>query len=174
MWVSWHPTDPKKSQCIDQCIQIHQIYVNKHGYAINIKFEVSLHFSLIWPTVPPPGMWMELDVEKTGLPLTKITTFTMMMPSQPAQRSKQFLKIWMKWRSKSNLVQKVTIRKIICEQGTCQTDRVAPEHTLGGIASICFRFHFQQTLRMHTQECQPKWSKIKNNLTFFKEFWWIS
>ena len=26
--------------------------------------------------------------------------------------------------------------------------------TLGGIASICFRFHFQQTLRMHTQGCQ--------------------
>ena len=68
--------------------------------------------------------------------------------------------------------------------------------TLGEIASICFRFHFQQTLRMHPQECQecqkirnfvrnseiliarstiqPKWSKIKNNLPFFKEFWWIS
>ena len=68
--------------------------------------------------------------------------------------------------------------------------------TLGGIASICFRSHFQQTLRMHTQGCQgcqktrnfvrnskiliarstiqPKLSKIKNNLPFFKEFWWIS
>ena len=69
-------------------------------------------------------------------------------------------------------------------------------HTLGGIASICVRFHFQQTLRMHTQGCQgcqktrnfvrnskiliarstiqPKWSKIKNNLPLFKEFWCIS
>ena len=57
--------------------------------------------------------------------------------------------------------------------------------TLGGIASICFRFHFHQTLRMHTQGCQgcqkaknflrnsklliarstiqPKLSKIKNH-----------
>ena len=26
--------------------------------------------------------------------------------------------------------------------------------TMGGIASICFRFHFQQTLQMHTQGCQ--------------------
>ena len=73
-----------------------------------------------------------------------------------------------------------------------------PKHhsTLGGIASICFRFHFHQTLRIHTQGCQgcqetrffvrnskilnarstiqPKLSKIKNNLPFFKEFWWIS
>ena len=69
-------------------------------------------------------------------------------------------------------------------------------YTLGGIASICFRFHIQQTLRMHTQGCQwcqktrnfvrnskiliarstiqPKLSKIKNNLPFFKEFWCIS
>ena len=68
--------------------------------------------------------------------------------------------------------------------------------TLGGIASICFRFHFQQKLRMHTHGCQgcqktrnfernskiliarstiqPKLSKIKNNLPFFKEFSWIS
>ena len=68
--------------------------------------------------------------------------------------------------------------------------------TLGGIASICFRFHFQHTLRMHTQGCQgcqktrnfvrnskilisrstiqPKWSKIKYNLPYFKEFWWIA
>ena len=59
------------------------------------------------------------------------------------------------------------------------------EITLGGITSICFRFHFQQTLRMHTQGCQgcqktrnfvrnskiliarstiqPKLSKIKNH-----------
>ena len=58
------------------------------------------------------------------------------------------------------------------------------------------RLYFLQTLRMHTQGCQgcqktrnfvrnskiliarstiqPKWSKIKNNLPFFKEFWWIS
>ena len=57
--------------------------------------------------------------------------------------------------------------------------------TLGGITSICFRFYFQQTLRMHTQGCQgcqktrnfvrnskiliarstiqPKLSKIKNH-----------
>ena len=42
--VSLSPTDPKKSQCIDQCIQIHQICVNKHRCDINIKFEVSLHF----------------------------------------------------------------------------------------------------------------------------------
>ena len=51
MWVSWSLTDPKKSQCIDQCIQIHQICVHKKGYNINIKFEVSLHFWPIWPTV---------------------------------------------------------------------------------------------------------------------------
>ena len=64
--------------------------------------------------------------------------------------------------------------------------------TLGGIASICFRFHFKQTLRMHTQGCQgcqktrnfvrnskiliarstiqPKLNKIKNNLPYFDEF----
>ena len=64
--------------------------------------------------------------------------------------------------------------------------------TLGGIASICFRLHFQQALWMHTQGCQgcqrtrnfernskiliarstiqPKLCKIKNNLPFFKEF----
>ena len=68
--------------------------------------------------------------------------------------------------------------------------------TLGGIASICFRFHFQQTLRIQiqgSQGCQkirkivrnpklpiarltihPSLSKIKNNLPFFKEFWCIS
>ena len=51
MWVSWSPSDPKKSQCIDKCIQIHQLCVNKHGYDIQIKFEVSLHFWPIWPTV---------------------------------------------------------------------------------------------------------------------------
>ena len=67
--------------------------------------------------------------------------------------------------------------------------------TLGGIASICFRFHFQQTLRIQIHRCQeclktrnfvrnskiliarstiqPKLSKMKNNLPFFKEFWWI-
>ena len=28
-----------------------------------------------------------------------------------------------------------------------------PWNTRGGIASICFRFHFQETLRMHTQGC---------------------
>ena len=64
--------------------------------------------------------------------------------------------------------------------------------TLGGIASICFRFYFQQTLRIQIQGCQgcqktrnfmrnskmlivrstiqPKLGKIKNNLAFFKEF----
>ena len=68
--------------------------------------------------------------------------------------------------------------------------------TLGGIASICFKFHFQtdyqQTLRMQiqgSQGCQkirkivenlkipiarltihPSLIKIKNNLPFFKEF----
>ena len=69
-------------------------------------------------------------------------------------------------------------------------------NTLGGIASICSRFHFQQTLRMHTQRCQgcqktinfmrnskiliarstiqPKLSKIKNKLPLFKEIWCIS
>ena len=63
--------------------------------------------------------------------------------------------------------------------------------TVGGITHICFK-----SLKMHTQGChwcqktrnfvrnskilitrstiQPKWSKIKNNLPFFKEFWWIS
>ena len=60
------------------------------------------------------------------------------------------------------------------------------QFTVGGIASICFRFHFQQTLRMHTQGCQktrnvvrnskiliarstiqPKLSKIENHLPFF-------
>jgi hypothetical protein len=51
MWVSWSPTDPKKLQCIDQCIQTHQICVNKHRWDINIKFDVSLHFWPIWPTV---------------------------------------------------------------------------------------------------------------------------
>ena len=67
--------------------------------------------------------------------------------------------------------------------------------TLGGIASICFRFHFQQTLRMHTQGChgcqmtrhfvrnskiliarwtiQPKLNEIKNHLPLFDEFWCI-
>ena len=58
--------------------------------------------------------------------------------------------------------------------------------TLGGIALICFRFHFQQTQRIHTQGCQktinfernskiliarstiqPELSKIKNNLPFY-------
>ena len=70
------------------------------------------------------------------------------------------------------------------------------EVTLGGIASICFRLHFQQTLRIQiqgSQGCQmirnfvrnskiliarstiqPKRRKIKNNLSFFKEFCWIS
>ena len=65
-------------------------------------------------------------------------------------------------------------------------------HKLEGIASICFRFHFQQTLRMHTQGCQgcqkirnfvrnskylspgqpfsPKLNKIKNYLPFVMNF----
>ena len=51
IWVSWSPSDPKKSQCIEWCIQIHQMSVNKHGYDIHIKFEVSLHFWPIWPRV---------------------------------------------------------------------------------------------------------------------------
>ena len=51
MWVSWSPLDPQKSQSVDRYIQIHQICVNKHGYYNYIKFEVSLHFWLIWPTV---------------------------------------------------------------------------------------------------------------------------
>ena len=51
MWVSWSLSNPKKSQCIDQFIQIHQICVNKHKYENHIKFEVSLHFWPIWPTV---------------------------------------------------------------------------------------------------------------------------
>ena len=51
MCISWSPSDPKKSQCIDRCIQIHQISVNKQGYDIHIKFEVSLHFWPIWPIV---------------------------------------------------------------------------------------------------------------------------
>ena len=68
--------------------------------------------------------------------------------------------------------------------------------TLEGIASICFRFYFQQTLRIQIQGCQgcqktrnfkrnskiliarstiqPELSKIKNNLPFFMEFWCIS
>ena len=54
MWVSWSPSDPKKSQCINRCIQIHQICIDKHGYDIHIKFEVSLHFWAIWPTVCRP------------------------------------------------------------------------------------------------------------------------
>jgi hypothetical protein len=51
MWVSWTLSDPKKPQCIDWCIQIHQICVNKHRYGIHFKFEVSLHFWPIWPTL---------------------------------------------------------------------------------------------------------------------------
>ena len=42
---------PKSHKSIDLCIQIHQICVNKHDYDIHIKFEVSLHFWPIWPTV---------------------------------------------------------------------------------------------------------------------------
>ena len=51
MLVSWSPSDPKKLQCIDRCIQILQICLNKQEYDIHIKFEVSLHFWPIWPTV---------------------------------------------------------------------------------------------------------------------------
>ena len=43
--------NPKKSQYIDGFIQIHQICVNKHKYENHIKFDVSLHFLPIWPTV---------------------------------------------------------------------------------------------------------------------------
>ena len=53
IWIPWSPSDPKKSQCIDWCIQIHQICVIKHWYDIHIKFEVSLHFWPTWPTVRP-------------------------------------------------------------------------------------------------------------------------
>ena len=51
MWVPWSPSDPKKWQCIDQFIQIHQICVNKHKYENHINLQVSLHFWSIWPTV---------------------------------------------------------------------------------------------------------------------------
>ena len=44
MWVSYSPSDPKKSQCIERCVQIHQICVNKHRCYNHINFEVSLHF----------------------------------------------------------------------------------------------------------------------------------
>ena len=54
MWVSWSPSDPKKSQCTDQFIQIHQICVKKQGHDNHNKFEVSLHFWPIWPTVGRP------------------------------------------------------------------------------------------------------------------------
>ena len=51
MWVSCSLSDPKKSQCSDWFFQIHQMCVNKHKYENHIKFEVSLHFLPIWPTV---------------------------------------------------------------------------------------------------------------------------
>ena len=44
MWVSWNPSDPKKSQCIDQCIQIHQICLINTGMA----FTSSLRFLYIF------------------------------------------------------------------------------------------------------------------------------
>ena len=50
----WSPSESKKSQCIDWCIQMLQTCVNKHEYGTHIKFEVSLHFWPIWPTV---GHW---------------------------------------------------------------------------------------------------------------------
>ena len=68
MWVSWSPSDPKKSQCIAQCIQTHQICVNKHGYDVSIKFEVSLHFWPIWPTVRwlnPKRKWIMIKIVTT-------------------------------------------------------------------------------------------------------------
>ena len=45
------PSDPKKSQYIDRCMQVLQVCVNKHEYDSHIKFEVSLHFDpsgLLW------------------------------------------------------------------------------------------------------------------------------
>jgi hypothetical protein len=54
IWASWSLSDAQKSQCIDQFVQIHQICVNKHRCYNHIKFEVSLHFWLIWPTVRRP------------------------------------------------------------------------------------------------------------------------
>ena len=46
MWFSWCPTDPKKLQSIEQCIQIHQVCVSKHHrYDINIS---SLRFLYIF------------------------------------------------------------------------------------------------------------------------------
>ena len=55
IWVFWSPSDPKKLQCIDECIQIYKTCESKHGYDNHIKFEVSLHFWLIWPTVRHPS-----------------------------------------------------------------------------------------------------------------------
>ena len=72
--------------------------------------------------------WCPYRVCKWNWPWKKtIFRWRKLQLSHPAQRSKQFPKIWMKWRSKSNLVQKVSIRKTICTQGACTTDRVAPE-----------------------------------------------
>ena len=91
-----------------------------------------------------------------------------------------------------------TVAKILiiplqnCSRCTVYKTNSYLSFTLGGIASICFRFYFQQTLRLQIQVCQgcqktrnfmknskiliarstiqPKLSKIKNNLPFFKEF----
>ena len=69
MWVSWSPSNSNKSQCIDRCIQIHQIYVNKHGYYSHIKFEVSLQFWPIWPTVRRRCFWSERRILRQCLSL---------------------------------------------------------------------------------------------------------
>ena len=53
-----------------------------------------------------------------------------------------------------------SIYRIVASTNTCYysenqlfVQRSQYISTLGGIASICFRFHFQHTLRMHTQGC---------------------
>ena len=48
----------------------------------------------------PPGIWMELAVEKDGFPLRWRCVYYH-RSFHPAQPSKQFPKIWMKWKSKS-------------------------------------------------------------------------
>ena len=84
----------------------------------------------------------------------------------------------------------VAINELLCLKNDINVFHI--KCTLGGIASICFRFHFQETLRMHPQGCQgchkirnfvrnskmliarstiqPKLNKIKIHLPFFDEF----
>ena len=45
--------------------------------------------------------------------------------------------------------------------------------TLGGIASICFRFHFQQTLRIQIQGCphlSNQYERYESQYTFVNPF----